>query len=122
MKNESKQLHIDSTLPCGKYKGRTVGDVLSIDRHVIFELIEQFSLNFDDQVLSEAHITKKITNVVFDNRVGCEEEQQPKKQQPLKKDTVSVRHIIRELSTVNKENEAATQDIEDDTIDKLESE
>ena len=93
-------LHKNSEITTGRYKGKTVNEVLEKDKKEIFYLIKK-GVSFDDEVLSMSGITKKTSNVRF-SQVFVEH---AKDNKIYEKDTASLSKILKELRTIDNLNE-----------------
>lgn len=51
----------------GKYKGKTIGEIASIDKKFVLSMIKN-GFSFDDEVLALAGLKKQVRNV----HVGCD--------------------------------------------------
>lgn len=89
-------LNIHSEVTIGKHKGRSVNDILNIDKKEIFNLIKQ-GLLFDDEVLSIAGIKKSVRDVKV-LQVFVEHEKDNKK---YEKETASLSKILKEIRTLD---------------------
>ena len=56
---ENEELTLDYVITKGKFKGKTIAEVIDIDRHEIFNMLKK-GFYFDDDVLKAAHITRHI--------------------------------------------------------------
>ena len=89
-------LHLDSVIEtAGRYKGKTVQDVIDKKKSAIFQLIKK-GVMFDDEVLKICNITKTIRDVRVYN-VIVEHEKSTKK---YEKDTASIKEIMKEINTL----------------------
>lgn len=89
-------LNIHSEVTIGKHKGRSVNDILNIDKKEIFSLIKQ-GLSFDDEVLAIAGIKKSVRGVKV-LQVFAEHEKDNKK---YEKETASLSKILKEIRTLD---------------------
>lgn len=104
-----KKISIKDKIKGGKYDGKRISDLVN-EKGVIFSLIKE-GYDFDDEVLSQAHIRRTIRDEHFEIRVRdtdsiCENTK-------LKKDNVSVKKILSEINTI--ERYGAKYDEDDDT-------
>lgn len=92
------KLGLESTIKKGEYAGKTVADLVKISGKILALIKEGY--DFDDEVLEAAHIKKSISGVKVYQRVGgldCVQQQSK-----LPKDTVSIKQILSEISTIDK--------------------
>ena len=106
----NQTLNINSEITSGKYKGKTVGDLVT-DKKIIFTLIKQ-GVIFDDEVLSKAGIKKIIRDVKVEQILVDHE----KDNKVYQKETTSLSKILKEINTIENvtaENEEAKKQEEE---------
>ena len=96
MKNDD--LTLDYVITKGKFKCKTIAEVIDIDRHEIFNMIKK-GFYFDDEVLKAAHIIRhirdsKIIQTIIDRKVVKDTKVYPK-------DTKKVSEIIDSMNYAN---------------------
>ena len=92
-------LTMSDTVNIGKNKKVLVSDLVGV-KGEIFKLIKK-GLQFDDEVLKEAHITKTIRDVKVCNVITTHEKD---KKRTYGKETESVKNIIKSLNTLDNQN------------------
>lgn len=95
---ENDELTLDYVITKGKFKDKTIAEVIDIDRHEIFNMIKK-GFYFDDEVLKAAHITchirdSKILQTIIDRKVVKDTKVYPK-------DTKKVSEIIDSMNYAN---------------------
>ena len=103
---EENLLHYDSVIESAdKYNGKMVGDL--IDKGSIFQMIKK-GYQFDDEVLKLSHIKKTI----HDHRVELIVVDHEKDTKKYKKDTATLKEIIKEIDTLEYDGYVEKPDIE----------
>lgn len=112
----SMKLGMKDTVSVGKMKGIPVSEIVPI-KGKIFELIKE-GVEFDDEVLANAHIKKIIRDVRFDNVIA---EHKPDKQKVYSKETESVKNILKSINTLDKQTEElfTTDENVDEEVDNI---
>ena len=95
---ENDELTLDYVITKGKFKGKTIAEVIDINRHEIFNMIKK-GFYFDDEVLKAAHITRhirdsKIIQTIIDRKVVKDTKVYPK-------ETKKVSEIIDSMNYAN---------------------
>ena len=111
---ENDKLTLDYVITKGKFKGKTIAEVINIDRHEIFNMIKK-GLYFDDEVLKAAHITRhirdgKIIQTIIDRKVVKDTKVYPK-------DTKKVSEIIDSMNYANDSYDDDFDDVEEEIDD-----
>lgn len=96
-----EKIKLDSVIETGSrsVKGKTVQEIINGNRRYIFDMIKKYKLNFDDEVLKEAHISKTIRNrKIYQEEINVSRDRdatiKPKK---LKKDNKNIDDILDEI-------------------------
>ena len=115
MKND--ELTLDYVITKGKFKCKTIAEVIDIDRHEIFNMIKK-GFYFDDEVLKAAHITRhirdsKIIQTIIDRKVVKDTKVYPK-------DTKKVSEIIDSMNYTNDDYDDDFDDVEEEIDDNEE--
>lgn len=109
---EMNVLHYDSVIEStDKYNGKQVGDL--IDKGVIFQMIKKGYM-FDDEVLKLSHITKTVR----DHRVELIVVDHEKDTKKYKKDTATLKEIIKEIDTLEYDDYVEKPDLNNDDNDE----
>ena len=112
-----KLLTMSDTINVGKNKKVTVESLVPI-KGEIFKLIKK-GLQFDDEVLKEAHITKIIRDVKVENEIVSHEKE---KKSNYSRETESLKSILKSVNVLenqtaeNTETEETAEDIPTDNI------
>lgn len=93
----TKILNINSIIEKGKWKGKKVEEIISINKKTIFSLIKEGYL-FSDEVLSKAGIKKRVKDVKIETVIIPE---RIKDNTHLEKDAASLSKILKELHTID---------------------
>jgi hypothetical protein len=93
------KLDINSIIDDGKFKGKKVSEVIK-DKKKVFSLIKD-GFQLSDDVLAKAGIKKNIYNVKVTTQIVEHE----KDNRVYPKETMSVSKIIKELETVERQNQ-----------------
>lgn len=80
----------------GKYKSKTIREIINLDKKYIFELIKQ-GYYFDDEVLNMAGIKKNVRNETIKLEIASHE----KDNKVYDKETESVKQILKSLLTID---------------------
>lgn len=89
-------LGLEDKVGIGRYKNRTVSEMLDMNRNEIFNLLKK-GIQFDDEVLEKARVTKSIRDVQTKLIVIDHEAKDTKVYQ---KDTTPIKSIINGLHTI----------------------
>lgn len=94
-------LHLNSTISSAdKYNGKTVQDIIeTAKKGTIFQLIKRGYM-FDDEVLKLCNITKTIRDRRTYNVIS---EHAAKDTKKYKKDTATLKEILKEINTIERE-------------------
>ena len=111
---ENEELTLDYVITKGKFKGKTIAEVIDIDRHEIFNMIKK-GFYFDDEVFKAAHITRhirdsKIIQTIIDRTVVKDTKVYPK-------DTKKVSEIIDSMNYTNDDYDDDFDDVEEEIDD-----
>lgn len=106
MKN--KKLNLDSVITAGKYKGKTVSQIVEENRKEILSLYKK-GYDFEEEVFEKA----RYKHIIRDEKVFCEivTRDSPKKIKTFKKDTANISKIIEELSTIDRTSSYDDEDV-----------
>lgn len=89
-----KVYKLNTKIDVGEYKGYTVEEALNMDKKSIFGMIKEFKLNFDDEVLAIANITRIIRDrkvvSMWDKHEDCSKKK-------YKKDISNIEKIMDEI-------------------------
>lgn len=102
------RLNMESTIKNKRGTEKKVFDLVK-EKGKILSLIKE-GYDFEDEVLSAAHIKRNIRDVKVSYVVGNKDNDELK---PLQKDTTSARQIIYELNTINNDSNAVEKGNED---------
>lgn len=109
---EENILHYNSVIESAdKYNGKQVSDL--IDKGSIFQMIKR-GYRFDDEVLKLANITK----TVHDHRVELVVVDHEKDTKKYKKDTATLKEIIKEIDTLEYDGYDEKPEINNDEIEE----
>ena len=108
---ENEELTLDYVITKGKFKGKTIAEVIDIDRHEIFNMLKK-GFYFDDDVLKTAHITRhirdsKIIHTIIDHKTVKDTKVYPK-------DTKKVSEIIDSMNYINNDYDDDFDDVEEE--------
>ena len=111
---ENDKLTLDFVITKGKFKGKTIAEVIDIDCHEIFNMIKK-GFYFDDEVLKAAHITRhirdsKIIQTIIDRKIVKDTKTYPK-------DTKKVSEIIDSMNYANDNYDDDFDDVEEEIDD-----
>ncbi len=91
-----KVYHFDTVLTEGRFKDKTVREAFEADKKNVFGLILKYGYSFDDEVLTEAGITKIVHDHTTSNIIVDHERVKPSNKK-LKKEKKSLDEILDEI-------------------------
>lgn len=109
MKNEV--LTLNSIINKGKYKGKTISEIIDIDRKEMINLFKK-GYYFDDEVMEKSRFKRVIRDVKCENVIA---EHLEKDTKVYTTDTKNINEILKDILTLDNTYKDAYEEDSDDT-------
>lgn len=108
MKNEV--LTLNSIINKGKYKGKTISEIIDIDRKEMINLFKK-GYYFDDEVMEKSRFKRVIRDVKCENVIA---EHLKKDTKVYTTDTKNINEILKDILTLDNTYKDADEEVSDD--------
>lgn len=109
MKNEV--LTLNSIINKGKYKGKTISEIIDIDRKEMINLFKK-GYYFDDEVMEKSRFKRVVRDVKCENVIA---EHLEKDTKVYTTDTKNINEILKDILTLDNTYKDADEEDSDDT-------